>query len=868
MPLAAAVPLITRALSLFFAAPGDVVELRALDVVTSSYRTPHVVSGYFDDVDKLAAAAASVGDSARGVYITANPVQRALLARAANRVRPMSSRDPLTSDKDIAARRWLLVDFDAVPVAGVSASDAEHDAALEAALVVKAQLLSEGWPFPVTADSGNGAHLLYRVDLFSNDGGLSERTLKALAYRFGGEYSGCFVRVDTTNHNPARIWKLYGTVARKGDDTSERPHRLSHIVDVPEQLQVVAPELMEALASEWAPTPPASLPVVTFSDFNLDRWLADYAPDAIGPTDWQGGRRWVFPVCPWDDAHTNKSAFIIQHSTGAIAAGCHHNGCTGRDWHALRDVREPGWRARKAAERTSPSLAEVFTPPQPSHNGHKPSTPITVAAPITAGDGVPTPEPVGLDRVNECYARGETGDAELLSILYANRLAYDHTEKRWHMFGGQHWARDRRNTIVTLMSSVVASKYVSAASEHTQKGNPEFAEKLVARAGALRAKKRITDVLTLAQSLRTLALTGEEWDRQPDLLAVANGTLDLRAGIFSDGSPQDYLRVSAPTAWAGMDAPAPRWTKFISEIFAGDSAVVEFIQRLFGYALTGHTTEHILPVFWGHEGRNGKDTLIETLSSVLGPLANVVSKDVVLESFRGSAGGGPTPHLYSLYGLRMAWVSETNKTARLDIGQVKMLTGGGRITARPLHGMPITFTPTHLLCLITNHRPHIPPDEMAMWSRVLLVPFTQRFVDDPSAPNEHQRDPQLKDKLRAEAPGILAWLVRGCLEWRRVGLCPPKSVIAAVEDYRKAEDYVGQFIDDCCERVSFGETSTADLYDAFLEWGGKRMDKAEFGKQLGRHGFVSNNNKRARGWVGVRLIVRPDKDIVPREFAP
>jgi putative DNA primase/helicase len=635
--------------------------------------------------------------------------------------------------------------------------------------------------------------------------------------------------------------------------------------------------LLEQFVNVWTPIPPAHI-VAAGPGFNLDTWIADYAPDAVGPTDWQGGRRWVFSVCPWNETHTDKSAYIIQRADGAIGAGCHHNGCASRDWHSLRDTREPNWRALREAARVSPTLAEVFIPEPvlvataPNGNGHSAPTwaaPSAASAPITpATPAAPMPAAISLDRVNECYTRGETGDAELLSALYTDQLAYDHTEKRWHVFTGQHWTRDRRNSIVTYVSSVVAAKYVHAASEHTSKGNPEFGEKLVARAAALRSKKRITDVLTLAQSLSSLALTGEEWDRQPDLLAVANGTLDLRAGIFSDGSPRDYLRVAAPTAWAGHAAPAERWEQFVSEIFNGDAEMVSFIQRLFGYALTGHTTEHILPVFWGSEGRNGKDTLIETLSSVLGNLASVVSKDVVLESFRGNAGGGPTPHLYSLYGLRMAWVSETNKSARLDIGQVKMLTGGGRITARPLHGMPITFTPTHLLCLITNHRPHIPPDEMAMWSRVLLVPFTQRFVDEPTAPNEHQRDPQLKDKLRLEAPGILAWLVRGCLEWRRVGLNPPASVVAAVKDYQRAEDTVGQFIDDCCERVSFAETTTADLYDAFLEWGGKRMDKGEFGKQLGRHGLVSNNNKRARGWTGIRLLAKRDTEQVPTEFAP
>lgn len=206
-------------------APGQVAELRALDAVTREWRRPHTVSGYFDDWEKLAAAA--TGIRARGVYVTLNPVNPALLARANNRLRDMQAGDPATADSDISGRRWLPVDCDPVRPSGISATDAEHDLALARAREMQAYLQAQGWPEPLLADSGNGAHLLYRVDLPADDGGLVAGALAALAFRF----TDALVTVDQQNFNPARIWKLYGTLAAKGDPTPERPHRLSRLVE-------------------------------------------------------------------------------------------------------------------------------------------------------------------------------------------------------------------------------------------------------------------------------------------------------------------------------------------------------------------------------------------------------------------------------------------------------------------------------------------------------------------------------------------------------------------------------------------------------------------------------------------------------------
>jgi hypothetical protein len=320
--------------------PGQVFELRALEAVTPGWRRPHVVAGYFDDPVKLAAEAARI--QARGVYVILNPVRPALLARSCNRVKDFNPGEALTGDADILARCWLPVDCDAVRPAGISTTDAEHELALARAAAIREHLCAQGWPEPVLADSGNGGHLLYRVELPVADDGLVARVLGGLAFLFDDER----VLVDPTVVNPARIWKLYGTPVRKGDDTPERPHRLARLLEVPDALVPAPRPLLEALAAvlpaEPSPVTAPGLRRGSKGEFDLTGWIAAHRLTVEEPRKWgtQGAERWIFPVCPWNPAH-RRSAYIVRFANGALAAGCHHNSCRGNDWRALRDLFEP-----------------------------------------------------------------------------------------------------------------------------------------------------------------------------------------------------------------------------------------------------------------------------------------------------------------------------------------------------------------------------------------------------------------------------------------------------------------------------------------------------------------------------------------------
>lgn len=339
---------------------GEVVEVRSPKACSAQDRRPHVIVGYFNSPEAVAKALHYITE-AEGIYFTLNAFDPAHLALAHNRLidRPAST----IADVHITRRRWLPIDLDPErPVKTVSATDEEHALALARAHRIADALQAEGWPAPILIDSGNGAWLLWAIDLPADDGGLVQQCLQALAARF----DDAFVKVDLSVYNPARICKIPGTWARKGDDTPERPHRQARLLAVPDQVQVVPEPLLRALAAT-RPQEPAcpqrgARRTEPAAGFDLEKWIGEYLPGAKGPRDWTTqagkGQKWVID-CPWNNAHTG-SAWVGELGNGAITAGCQHRSCTWT-WHDLRAKFEPGH--RKSADRYNGSGAHTETPP-------------------------------------------------------------------------------------------------------------------------------------------------------------------------------------------------------------------------------------------------------------------------------------------------------------------------------------------------------------------------------------------------------------------------------------------------------------------------------------------------------------------------
>ncbi len=334
--------------------PGSVVELRILGWRERSY--PQTRSGYFDydHLQQLAEEALRFTRQAEGVYLTPNPVNPALLARANNKTK-VADKGKTTSDKDVLHRRWLLVDGDPARPAGIGSSAVEKELAHRTVLRISDYLRENaGWPAPILADSGNGGHLLYRVDLPAEDDGLIHRCLKALASKFDNDQ----VKVDTTVGNPARIWKLYGTMARKGDSTEDRPHRWARVLEIPAPVEVVQAELLLELANEApaeAAKPAASRQEPSkngsaasangsaYSRLDVARWLTDrgvgFSRD-VGP---DGRDRYRLAGCPFIPEHGGKDTAIFQHADGTLGAKCFHNSCQGKGWQEFKQaIGDPG----------------------------------------------------------------------------------------------------------------------------------------------------------------------------------------------------------------------------------------------------------------------------------------------------------------------------------------------------------------------------------------------------------------------------------------------------------------------------------------------------------------------------------------------
>lgn len=335
---------IIRALRLLFVA-GDVFEIRVLKAVSSSYQRPHTESGYFD-YEHIPQAADALGKlrSFAGAYVTLNPVDNDLLARACNRL-AAADHSSTTADDDTLCRRWLPIDCDPDRKSGISSSEEEHEAALSLAREIRDGLASMGWPEPIMLDSGNGAQMLYRIDLPTKDDNLVQNAIISIAGA-----SSDRVHVDTAVYNPARIWRIPGTMNCKGDSVPERPHRMAHIISVPDTVQcvpqeklstVVSPDSTQSAANSGNSTHVAC-DNTTLSDFCLEEWMAKYLPGHGPAIPYNGGTKWQLDVCPFNPEHKSPDSVIYQGANGEIAFKCSHNSCANNDWHKLREVLEPG----------------------------------------------------------------------------------------------------------------------------------------------------------------------------------------------------------------------------------------------------------------------------------------------------------------------------------------------------------------------------------------------------------------------------------------------------------------------------------------------------------------------------------------------
>lgn len=394
--------------------------------------------------------------------------------------------------------------------------------------------------------------------------------------------------------------------------------------------------------------------------------------------------------------------------------------------------------------------------------------------------------------------------------------------KTFFCWTGTHWAKDDAQALrrVTFLSQIVKAEAVKIKEEAEAKG-----EKLEDTAFAdfwrwsveCAQKAKISNCESLLRSL--LSFDAKQLNTSAHLLSCANGTLDLRSGTLQPHDPRDFITACSPIAF-NANAEAPRFQRFLLEIYNGDSEVAEFAKRWFGYCLTGSTNEHKM-VFHVGRGGNGKSTLMDLLKYVLGDGYYSTAPQKILSADEQ----GATPDLADLLGRRMVTIAETDESLELREGLVKQITGGDPIKARELYKSPFEFMPTHKLQVFTNFTPTIKSQDFAMWRRIILLNYPISYGDAVQVARGDATkigDPHLDDALKAEAPGVLRWLVDGAREWYAGRLRPPPSVLEATHKYREDQDTIGQFAKQRIETDVSAWTAlagTADsIFPAYRGW--------------------------------------------------
>jgi putative DNA primase/helicase len=358
---------------------------------------------------------------------------------------------------------------------------------------------------------------------------------------------------------------------------------------------------------------------------------------------------------------------------------------------------------------------------------------------------------------------------------------------------------------------------------------------------------RLEAMLKLARSEKLLADDGRNWDSDPWLLGVANGVVDLRTGNLRPGTPEDRITLHTDISF-DPDAQCPRWIRFQAEVFDDDSELIAYVRRAVGYSLTGETSEQSF--FCNHgDGANGKTTFLNAVRHVFGDYAS----NLPFSAFELTARSAISNDVATLPGKRFVTAIETDESARLNEARIKALTGGDLITARRLYGEYFTFKPLAKFWLAFNHRPLVSDDSHGFWRRVHLIPFVRQF--------NPQADPGLEVTLRTEAPGILAWAVRGCIEWQAQGLNPPAIVVAATQAYREESDPVRVFIEDRCVLHPKAYVRVAVLWQAFVDWSvlnreARTLRRHEFSRRLESMGMDKVRVGQDRNWTWVGMCLK------------
>jgi P4 family phage/plasmid primase-like protien len=489
----------------------------------------------------------------------------------------------------------------------------------------------------------------------------------------------------------------------------------------------------------------------------------------------------------------------------------------------------------------------------------------------------------GLDLkyTSQKFQEADRGGAELFAKMYAVSQRIVYCEREFWYWDGKLWAKDDEGKrIATVMSHQLqgaqmrfTARLSQAIHDETDSEEREKLQKL-----AVEKPQNWTKATAVKQPLLFLkdCLSNIDFCRKlgsnPDVLCVDNGVILLPTGEIVPHHPKYLCHTCIDVEWKGVDHPTPDVDAFFKDIFNYDTAAILYIQRLLGYGVTGHNKMQKFAIFYG-AGGNGKGILNQMLQNLLGDYYVSMNKDCIIKSERGSGKGAASPYMAELRQKRIAVCDESEDQEKLDDGSIKLATGGSAINCRFLYGNPITFIPTHMPVLMTNHKPVINSEDGAMIRRLILVPFVNQYKEaheyDATDPNHRLRDDDMAKRMTSEPvlEQFLVWLVRGAIDWYRLGSFGPQPDLlnSAMQEYMMENDLLGQFLSDFCikDKKAVVETKAFRAeYESVME---TTISSVTLVKSMRNRGFVKKQIMKdaTRGcfFVGIRMKTLQGADL-------
>lgn len=443
----------------------------------------------------------------------------------------------------------------------------------------------------------------------------------------------------------------------------------------------------------------------------------------------------------------------------------------------------------------------------------------------------------------------DIGNAERLVKLYGSNLRYCYEYKKWLVWNGKYWQPDLGARINRCAMLTVRNIYREAAAEP----DTDKSKALARHAITSESNHRILAMIGRAESQIGIPVDATELDNNDWLLNCKNGTINLHTGALLPHTKEHLITLMIPVEYH-PDAECPLWHKFLDRVTNSDQELIVYLQKCVGYSLTGDTRNEL--VFFIHgDGQNGKSTFVHTIRKLMAGYGHRISPDTIMTINKST--GGPKEGLANLKGKRYVLASEIEEGRRLKMALLKAITGAETITADRKWEHEVEYQPTHKLWLSGNYQPEVRDNSVAAWRRLKLVPFEVHIPDN-------ERNDSLKFELWKELPGILAWAVQGCLAYQKEGLNEPRAVAVATDTYRREQDIMGNFIDECCIEATPEQVSKSDLRNLLKTWCASNnfdsLNTHQVKALLRRRGLddgVSSDGKH-RVWKGIRI--RTDQD--------